>query len=552
MNKVLVDFQIAINNKKWKEAIFLSNDIINTNTFTTNIFYTNLGYAYYMNKRYDLADVYYNKAISLGGDNIVELYEMLAQNARDNKDLYSAYEYLVLSWKQLELESNKGTKSFQYALLNNLSYYSKEVGKIEEAIVWAQKAYNKSYNDKVAYKSYSNYLYMLVCSNVTWQKIQEANNMYNSIIHKKDIFKKKIVKNKKIINVGYLSSDFRQHVMFSFYYVLLCKYNKEKFKVTCYQLSDITDNFTEYLKKMVDEWENISDLSYYDTAVKIYEDDIDILIDLAGHTANNRLPALAFRPAPIQISGLGWIESTGLDCIDYFITDSIVDKPECSYLVEKPLYLESQFCYAARNDVPDISNAPVICKGYVTFGVFNGWHKVNNEMLLAWKKILDLVPNSKILFKGKLWSSNKAIQIEKVRLSELGFELNRLIFEEASNDYMKRYLDVDIALDTYPYTGGGTTCDALYMGVPVVSLYGKRRSSRFSYSILKNIGLEDLTAENYETYIEIAVSLAHDADLINQLHNNIRSMMKKSPVMNQRKYINKLEAEYIRIYNEAK
>lgn len=134
----------------------------------------------------------------------------------------------------------------------------------------------------------------------------------------------------------------------------------------------------------------------------------------------------------------------------------------------------------------------------------------------------------------------------------MGFELNRLIFEEASSDYMKRYLDVDIALDTYPYTGGGTTCDALYMGIPVVSLYGKRRSSRFSYSILKNIGLEDLTAENYETYIEIAVSLAHDADLINRLHNNIRSMMKKSPVMNQRKYINKLEAEYIRIYNEAK
>ena len=341
-----------------------------------------------------------------------------------------------------------------------------------------------------------------------------------------------------------MSPDFRQHVMFSFYYALLSQYDKSKFHVTCYQLKSTEDGYTNHLKSMVDEWRNMSGVSAEILAEQIKLDEIDILVDLAGHSSNNGLPVFVYKPAPVQISGLGWMETTGLQETDYFITDKFVDPVDSINLVEKPLYLDSQFCYTAREDVPVPQNAPCLRKGYVTFGVFNNYYKITDNMLELWKNIMDNVPKSKILFKCQLYASESAIRMAKERFEKIGFDLARIAFEPATSDYMSRYLSVDIALDTYPYPGGGTTCDALYMGVPVVSLYGERRGSRFGYSILSNIGLEKLATDNARRYIDIAVKLACNIELLDELHLSIRHLLINSTVMDSKTYIRRLEIMY--------
>ena len=347
-------------------------------------------------------------------------------------------------------------------------------------------------------------------------------------------------------HIAYISPDFRQHVMFSFYYTMLHSYNQEKFKVTCVSLTEKKDGFTEHLKGLVDNWIDVSDMKWPEIIERLKEENIDILVDLAGHSADSGIPAFYDRVARVQISGLGWMESTGLGCTDYLITDRYIDS-DVSNITEKPLYLTSQFCYTGRNDVPISKGAPCREKGYITFGVFNHYHKITDEMLLVWKEIMDRVPDSRLLLKCQVLVSDSACAMVQERLQNLGFDLARVELEAATNTYMERYLDVDIAFDTYPYPGGGTTCDALYMGVPVVSLYGKRRGSRFGLSILSNTGLGELAVSNINEYIERAVGLANDEELLDVLHKNLRRMMNSSPIMDGKKYMEELEKAYIDI-----
>ncbi|MBR2142018.1 hypothetical protein [Anaerovibrio sp.] len=347
-------------------------------------------------------------------------------------------------------------------------------------------------------------------------------------------------------HIAYISPDFRQHVMFSFYYTMLHSYDKNKFKVTCISLTEKADGFMEHLKTLVDNWIDVSDMKWPEIIERLKKENIDILVDLAGHSADSGIPVFYDRVARVQISGLGWMESTGLGCTDYLITDRYID-PYVSNITEKPLYLTSQFCYTGRNDVPTPKGAPCHKKGYVTFGVFNHYHKITDEMLLAWKEIMARVTDSRLLIKCQLLVSESACEMVCKRLEALGLDISRIELEAATNTYMNRYLDVDIALDTYPYPGGGTTCDALYMGVPVISRYGKRRGSRFGLSILSNTGLGELAVSNINEYIERAVGLATDEELLDVLHKNLRRMMNSSPIMDGKKYMEELEKAYIDI-----
>ena len=169
-------------------------------------------------------------------------------------------------------------------------------------------------------------------------------------------------------------------------------------------------------------------------------------------------------------------------------------------------------------------------------------------MLLAWQEIMNRVPNARLLLKNKAYGKRGVAALAHERLKRLGFDMNRVQFEAATRDYMERYLDVDIALDTYPWTGGGTTCDALYMGVPVVSYYSARHSTRFTYSLLANIGLGELASECIEDYVATAVALAGNIDLLDALHRELRDRMRASPVMDQERYIREMEDCYRAIW----
>ncbi|WP_051180068.1 hypothetical protein [Selenomonas ruminantium] len=348
------------------------------------------------------------------------------------------------------------------------------------------------------------------------------------------------------IRVGYLSPDFRRHAMFPIYYGFFACYDKERFTVIAYQLNSDSDGHTDMIRSLADEYYDIHDLSRQEAARKIRADAIDILVDLASHSSNTGLPILAYRPARVQISGLGSLCTAGISAVDYYITDEIVDPLGLHdrYFVEKPLYMPAQFSYAGADDLPASAGTPGKEKGYIQFAVVQNYRKLNDEMLLAWKEILKQVPNARLMLKSVSFYSKSLLEEAKNRLKTLGFPLERVDWEGATHDYMERYLNFDIVLDTYPYTGGSTTLDALYMGCPVVSLYGERRNTRFGYSILHSAGLAELAVDSIEAYINRAVVLAHDVELLDILHKNLRQMMWQSDALSPAKYVQRMEQAY--------
>ena len=356
------------------------------------------------------------------------------------------------------------------------------------------------------------------------------------------------------IKVGYISSDFRRHVMYPFIRPMLTAYDRDNFQVYAYSLTDIPDDCTEKLKSQVDVCRDIHGLDYSEAAEIIRQDNLDILFDLGGHSAGSGLPVLAFRPAKIQLSGLGYMATTGLSEVDYFLTDEYVGPMGLhdEFFTEKLLYVKSQFCYSPDYEAAEPMGAPVRKNGYILFGVFNHYRKFTDEIIRAWGEILRQVPNSKLLIKCQLLYSPENIDTVYKRLKSIGLDMDRVIFEPATVEYLSRYLDVDIALDTYPYPGGGTTCDALYMGVPVITRYSGRRSTRFAYGMLSAIGIPELGAENIQGYIEKAVSLARDEELLDMLHRELRGMMKRSPLMDSKSYMRDLENSYRHIVQEYK
>ena len=356
------------------------------------------------------------------------------------------------------------------------------------------------------------------------------------------------------IRVGFLSADFNNHSVVKWAWALILKLNKNFFKTYCYSAGNNSDVVMENIKANVDNWREISKLNDADAAKLIRADEIDILFDMSGHTAGNRLRVAAYRPASVQISGVGYMNSTGLDCFDYFLSDKICAAGSEEFFTEKLIRLpHSHICYESSTTLEVSSVPPCLKKNFVTFGSFNQFSKMTDSMLTAWKKILDGVPNSRLILKNKIFDTDSGKIFVANRLKTVGIDVSRVEMRgfTSTADYLREYDDLDIALDTFPYTGGITTCEALYMGVPVISLYGKRHGTRFGLSILKNIGLEELAVNSYDDYVKLAVALANDWKLLSILRKNLRGMMTKSPLMDSENYLREVEAAFKKILKES-
>ena len=396
-------------------------------------------------------------------------------------------------------------------------------------------------------------LLKLNAADVSAQEVYEKSLGYGALFADVKPYTHRERRKKDKIRIGYISGDFRQHVMQYFIWPFLAGYDAEAFEVYVYSLGK-SDQYTDFFKTLVTRWRDLSaharDMERI--AREIHADEVDILFDLAGHTARSGLAALAWKPAPVQLSGLGYMATTGLPAVDYFVTDHYCD-PEGNgseaFYVEKLLRLTSQFCYNGYTHLPRSTGTPARGRGYIQFASFNQYQKFYEPMLRAWQEIMDRVPQSRLLLKNNAYSKPGVVQSAYERLRRLGFDMSRVQFEQATRDYMLRYLDVDIALDTFPWPGGGTTCDALYMGVPVVSYYTERHSTRFTYSLLANIGLSDLASTSLSDYVETAVALAGNLDLLDALHLELRDRMKVSPVMDQERYIREMEECYRAVWN---
>ena len=355
--------------------------------------------------------------------------------------------------------------------------------------------------------------------------------------------------NHKKIRVGFLSADFRIHAVMDWCLTLITGLDKNIFATYFYSNAAANDFVTDYFKSIIKNWRDLSLLTEKQTAQMIRDDEIDILFDLSGHTSGNLLRVAAYRPASVQVSGIGYMNSTGADFIDYFLSDIHCAGGE-NYFTEKLIRLpQSHFCYTPIRTSELKETPPCLEKNFVTFGSFNQFGKITDSILSAWKIILDEVPDSRLILKDKLFDTIDGQNFCADKLKSFGFDLARVEMRGFSHtfDYLREYDDVDIALDTYPYTGGVTTCGALYMGVPVISLFGDKHGSRFGLSILENVGLAELAVDSLDEYINRAIELSGDKNLLALLRKNLRGMMAKSPLMNQKNYIREVEAAFIKI-----
>lgn len=368
---------------------------------------------------------------------------------------------------------------------------------------------------------------------------RETSSKYQSFFDGITPLERPIERRKKI-RVGYISPDFRQHAVANFVEPFLKKFDADRFQVTCYQTTK-GDAVTRRLKKNKIRWRALIDKNPFDSARMIADDGIDILIDLSGHSQNSCLPILAYKPAPIQMTAIGYVASTGLDAVDYFLSDEHCAPPDDDFTEKIVRMPDCHLCYAptvvrAMPDVIDKSRA------HITFGSFNNFAKVSDRVLETWKKILDGVEGARLIIKAKTCSIPSGRAIVERRLSDVGIEPARVELRPFSPDYLEQYADIDIALDTFPYNGGLTTCEALYMGVPVIALDGRGHGDRIAASILHSARRDELIAATEDDYIKKAVELAVEIDRLKDYRATLRRSTEGSPLMDQTIYMKNFEA----------
>jgi predicted O-linked N-acetylglucosamine transferase (SPINDLY family) len=278
----------------------------------------------------------------------------------------------------------------------------------------------------------------------------------------------------------------------------------------------------------------------------IRQDRIDSLVDLSAHTAGNRMLVFACKPAPVQVTWLAFCGSTGLDTVDYRLTDPYLDPPgvEEPYYTEQSIRLpESYWCYRPATDTPPLVPVPAMATGQVTFGCLNNFCKVNAATLDAWGRLLAAVPQSRLLLHCRPGDHRQRVG---QAVAAHGVDTARLAFVDLlpTHDYFLAYQQIDIALDPFPYGGATTSCDALWMGVPVVSLAGERAVGRAGLSILSNLGLAELVGRDVEQYVQIAAELARDLPHLTALRATLRQRMQQSPLMDAPRFARNLEAAY--------
>lgn len=352
------------------------------------------------------------------------------------------------------------------------------------------------------------------------------------------------------LRIAYVSPDFRQHSVAYFLAPILAAHNRDVFEIYCYAQVDIEDELTARFKTLATHWRNIKELEDVAVAELIRQDGIDILVDLAGHTGGNRLPVFALKPAPVQVTYLGYPNTTGLSAIDYRLTDAIADPPGIvdGFYTEQLVRLPHGFlCYEAPTEQLEVAPSPAHSQRLVTFGCFNNFSKLSPCVLECWAKILAQLPESKLLLKSRVLIDTATVTTLRARFGELGIQPDRIELAPhiVSNvAHLELYSRVDIALDTFPYNGTTTTFEALWMGVPVVTLTGKVHACRVGAAILNMVGLSELIADSPEAYVQSAVSLAQDMKRLNRLRGEIRGRLQASPLMDAKAFTQSLESTY--------
>jgi predicted O-linked N-acetylglucosamine transferase (SPINDLY family) len=417
---------------------------------------------------------------------------------------------------------------------SNFASALKETGELDQAIQRYRRAASLKGDPKIA----SNLVYLLYFHpDYAPRQIADAHREWNMAFaaplaqsigpHAND------ASPDRKLRVGYVSPDFRQHAVARFIAPLLEQHDRSQFEIYCYADVRSPDDLTEYLRRHADVWRDTSRMSDEQLAELVRADRIDVLVDLTMHMEGGRPLVFARKPAPVQVTYLAYAGTTGLNTIDYRLSDPYLDPPDQtddSHYSEKTLRLRSYWCYQAPPEAPPVVPPPSELIGHVTFGCLNGFSKVTGPALDTWARILSSVPESRLIIHSGEGAHRQRV-LDRSKVADISPDRIEYVTRMPADIYFAEYNRIDIALDPFPYPGGTTTCDGLWMGLPVVTLAGATAVSRAGVSILSTIGLPELIALSTDEYVSIASQLAGDPARRAALRSTLRSRMQSSSLM---------------------
>ncbi|HEY8746699.1 MAG TPA: tetratricopeptide repeat protein [Tepidisphaeraceae bacterium] len=429
---------------------------------------------------------------------------------------------------------------------NNLANVLKAAGRLDEAISAYRKAASLTQNS---------YAQANLMQAITFHPDYGPQQIYDEHVRWNDQFARALApanadypndcSSERKLKIGYVSGYFRDHCQAFFIVPLLSHHDRERFEVYCYADVAHPDAVTDRIRGYTDGWRDVTGLNEEQIAELVRKDQIDILVDLTLHMDRNHMLAFARKPAPVQVTWLGYPGTTGLTAIDYRLSDPMLDPGfDDAFYSEKTVRLPSTFwCYDPLTSEPSVNDLPALSKGYVTFGCLNNLAKVTDKTIELWASVMLAAPNSRLVL---LAPEGSARQRAIALLSKQGFPSDRIDFVHwlPRPQYLQEYLRIDICLDPFPCPGHTTSMDALWMGVPVVNLPGTTAIARGGVSILTNVGLPELIARSEEHYVSIASELAADLPRLNDLRRTLRQRLERSPLMDAPRFAKDVEAVY--------
>lgn len=356
-----------------------------------------------------------------------------------------------------------------------------------------------------------------------------------------------------LLRIGYLSPDFATHPVGYFMRNLIQHHDRSRFEIFCYSNRNVHDDVTKEIARSSNHFITVWDMEDAELAQRIHDDGIHVLVDLTGHTAHTRIHVLARRPAPVQVMYLGYPNTSGASFIDYWITDPQAHAESDNRHTEKLLRLPECFlCFGGFENLTPRATPPAARNGHATFGSFNNLAKLSPATVRLWSRILQAVPDARLLLKTKGLESEEALKNVTAAFRAQKIGSDRLVLRGPVADrhaHLVQYQDeVDIALDPVPYNGTTTPCEALWMGVPVLTLVGAAHRQRVSYSILKNIGVEDTIAYDENQYVAIAEGLASDLDVLAKLRERVAEAIRRSILCDPARFTRQFEDTLVRAY----
>ncbi len=345
------------------------------------------------------------------------------------------------------------------------------------------------------------------------------------------------------LKIGYIGGDFRQHPASRFIEVLLTHHDRNAVHITCYSNVNRPDDITQRLRRLADAWCPVASLSDAAVVEKVRADEIDVLVDLSGHTAGNRLLAMARRPAALQVSLSGYPCTTGLEAIDFRISDPSASPPSCDQFSVEPILRlpEVGWVYTPPEAAPEANALPSESRRTFTFGCLNNPAKLSDQCIETWAAILKAVPRSRlVLMSGH---STEGARTLSERFTQQGIATDRLelVYRLPANEYLEAYQPIDLCLDPFPFNGMQTTCDSLWMGAPVLTVAGADTRSRQGVSIMNHLGLPEFAADSPEKLVELAAIWSEQRAGLADLRSSLREMMQQSPVTQAIPFVRHLE-----------